>query len=558
MTDPAEVADVLIIGAGTAGCVLASRLSENPGRRVVLIESGADLLPDSEPAEVLSLYPLSYFNPRYLWPNLQVRWSAGRGLASFSQGHGVGGGSTVMGMWAVRGFADDYDDWAASGAEGWEWEQVLPFFKRLERDLDFAGSMHGDTGFIPIRRQDAAAQPPFCRAISAASVARGLPQIADINTDFRDGVALLPIAASTTRITASAAYLSARVRARPNLRLITGARCTRILFSENCATGVEALRDGHIETLRSTEVISCAGALQSPTLLQRSGIGERSWLEGLGIGVIADRPGVGAHLQNHPLLSLGMHLRPHATQVDLRASAAFLVLRMSSGLTPRSDLYASVLNRSSWHYFGRRLATLGLQLHKPESRGQVRIQAADPDAPASVDFALLSAPADMERMLKGLRVVTQLLLDPGVRSLGGAAGLVRPGRVTRVFASRTRMARALDAALARILPFVPALEARLFDLILGDVPLERLAAASETQLAEWVRASVAGVFHPVGTCRMGSAVDRTAVVDSQGRVYGTRKLRVVDASIMPAIPRSGTFLPTVMLAEKIAAGFDAE
>ena len=542
--------EVIIVGAGTAGCVLAARLSEDRGRRVLLVEAGRDFPPGAEPAEIKSLYPLSYFDPRFHWPGLQARWSAARPRLPFTQGRLVGGSSMVMGMWALRGFPQDYDAWAAAGAAGWSWRDVLPFFIRAERDLDFHGEVHGQEGPLAIRRQPQANWPPFCRAVAVAARNLGLGVVGDMNAEFGDGVSTLPISAAETRGSAAAAYLTREVRARSNLRILAQEECSRVLFDGTRATGIQTVT-GRI--LRASQVLLSAGALQSPAILMRSGIGPPRLLQAHGLPVVSARSGVGRNLQNHPVLPLGLHLHAHAVQPGLAHSAAFFCLRLSATREEPSDLYFSVLNRSAWHYFGRRLATIGVMLHKPRSRGHVAITSCAPGAALDVDFGLLSHPADLQRLFIGVRAAMRLLATEPVGATGARAGLVTPGSLARWLAHRTAGSRVLDRLCSVVLPLLPRLEERLMAQVLGRVPLSALQQAPEEHLASLLRRHVSGVFHPAGTCRMGHAGVGDAVVDAEGRVHGTQQLRVVDASIMPEIPRAGTFLPTVMIAEKIAA-----
>ena len=547
--------DVVIVGAGTAGCVLASRLSEDQHRTVLLVEAGSDFSRGVPPADIRSVNALSYFNPRYLWKGLQVRWHAGGAPALYSQGRSVGGGSNVMGMWALRGFASDYDEWTAAGAIGWGWQDVLPYFVAAEHDLDFTGPLHGQQGPITIRRQPLADWPPYCRAVSSVAQEIGLTRIDDMNAEFRDGVGVLPIAATDRRVSAASAYLAEPVRSRPNLTIATALHCARVTLEGGRATGVDVIQRGEVKHVRADQVILAAGALQSPAILMRSGIGPREVLQKLGIPLLHERTGVGANLQNHPVVALGLHLAPESVQRDRQASAAFCCLRMSSPSadSATSDLYFSVLNRSSWHHFGRRLATLGVMLHKPRSRGRVRIESANPLADPQVDFGFLSDPRDLDALAYGLGIAAQILCDGKVRSLGAQAGLVQHGRLTRALGTRSGVNRVLDSLLSAVMLVLPKLEHRLFSALLGTVSAESLRVAPPEHQRELVHQAISGVFHPVGTCRMGQSDDPMAVVNSAGCVHGVQGLRVIDASIMPTIPRAGTFLPTVMVAEKISA-----
>jgi 5-(hydroxymethyl)furfural/furfural oxidase len=523
----------------------------------MLVEAGPDFASGAEPADVASVYPLSYFNPRYLWRSMAASPRERRAAVPFPQGRLVGGSSAVMGMWAVRGFPDDYDEWQSAGAAGWAWDDVLPFFVRAERDLDFGGSMHGGAGPVSIRRQRKADWPPYCRAVACAAESLGLEHVADMNAEFRDGISVLPISATDRRVSAASAYLTHEVRARSNLRIASDVQCVRVVFDGVRAIGIEAQQGRSLRTFRASEVIVSAGALQSPTLLMRSGVGPQQVLERHGLNTVSARPGVGENLQNHAMVALGAHLAPASMQPDMKGSAAFFCLRMSSAPDERSDLYFSALNRSSWHYFGRKMATLVVMLHKPHSRGRVGMTSTQPGSAPKVDFAFLSDQRDAQRLVVGLRSAVRLLGDERVQQLVGRSGLVRPGRLTRMLAHRTPMARVLDHLCSTLFPLAPFLEDRLFGQVLGDMPLASLSAATDELLHAQLRQSVSGVFHPVGTCRMGRHDDPGAVVDPAGRVHGTHGLRVIDASIMPAIPRAGTFLPTVMIAEKIGAAIVA-
>jgi 5-(hydroxymethyl)furfural/furfural oxidase len=215
-------------------------------------------------------------------------------------------------------------------------------------------------------------------------------------------------------------------------------------------------------------------------------------------------------------------------------------------------LYLSVLNRSSWHHFGRRLATLNVMLHKPHSRGRVRLDHGSPQAVPQADFAFFSDPRDLDRMTTAVRRAAEMLSDARVRALGRQCGLVIPSQAANLLASRTPLTRLSNAVASAMMRLLPPLEKRLIAPLLSEWPLDKVRTAGHDQLRALLARVVTGVFHPVGTCRMGAAGDAAAVVDTTGRVHGIQGLRVADASVMPEIPRAGTFLPTVMVAEKIA------
>lgn len=549
--------DTVIVGGGAAGCVLAARISEDRARRVLLIEAGPDVDAASPPADVASIYPLSYYNPSYLWPGVTAAWGsdAGNRRAPFSQGRGVGGSSLVMGLWALRGMPQDYDEWETFGAAGWGWRDVLPYFIKTEQDVDFGGADHGGAGPIQIRRRKREDWPPFCRTVAQIAGESGLPLVEDINTDFRDGVCRIPLSATAhSRVSSASAYLTPSVRSRENLQILTDALCSRVLFTGLSAVGVEIAQAGQTSCIGAREVIVAAGALQAPALLQRSGIGPAEHLKSLGIPVVADLCGVGANLQNHPLLAFGVHLKPEFLQSDFAGSAAFVCLRMSSNsaMFPPGDLYFSVLNRSSWNYFGQRLAVLGVVVHKPYSRGRVLIQSAHSGPPLRIDFGFLSDKRDVQRFVTGVRAACRILRDERIRSLAQNIGVVRMQGLARALTFRTIPNRLVNAGICAALPAFPWLERWIVERVLGTSPDALSADGSDERIISLLRETVTGLFHPVGTCRMGAQGDRNAVVDNCGRVFGVANLRVADASIMPSIPRANTNIPTIMIAEKIA------
>lgn len=553
--------DTIIIGAGSAGCVLANRLSAQSARSVLLIEAGADTPPGHEPADVLDTYTSSYYNSAYKWPGLKAHWRT-RDTSpevTFDQGHVMGGGSTVMGMIALRGTPDDYDSWERLGASGWAWKDVLPYFRKLENDQDFQDQLHGDSGPIPIRRTPPAQWPPLSRAVEQFARERQIPNIADMNGDFRDGHGSLPMSSTPTRRASTAmSYLDASVRARKNLTILTGASVTKLMFEGRKVVGVTAKIGGVEKEFRANEVILSSGAIASPALLLRHGIGPADELRALGIDIVADLSGVGRNLQNHPLLFLAAHLRRGARQPASLRPHPMTCLRYSSGMpgSVANDMYIAAHSKSSWSAIGAQLANFNATIFKPVSRGRVTLFSAAAARPR-IEFNFVSEELDLLRLMDGFRRIVDLAFSKPVQALCTTVFPVR-------FTDRIRQLNALTPAnafkarlIAGTLDAAPFLVDTVFSRLTGQrVDLAALAH-DDAALADYVRANVAGTFHVSGTCRMGRADDTAAVVDTEGRVHGIGGLRVVDASIMPAVPRGNTNIPTIMLAEKISASICA-
>lgn len=547
----------LVIGGGTAGAVMASRLSED-GAAVVLLEAGGDIRAEDPPADVANLFPLSTFNPAYVWPGLTAHMGGPERVAvPFAQARVLGGGSTVMGMWALRGVPEDYDAWRAAGADGWGWDEVLPYFRKLEADNDFSGALHGADGPLPIRRQPREEWSPLALAMEAAAHGAGYGDVADMNADFADGHCVLPLTRfATSRASAGLCYLDAAVRARPNLTVVTGATVERLTGDGASVTGVEARRaDGSRLSVRARETILTAGAIHTPAVMMRSGFGPGAALAAAGIGVRADLPGVGANLQNHPLLPVTAFLTRAGRDAAMGRPPASTFLRWSTGQAGpgRGDMGLYIRSYLVWHALGRHMALLGPVLLRPLARGWVRLDAKAPDGHPQVAFNAMGEAEDLSRMVDGVRRMLALAETTAMQRVCGAPFLLVDAARLGRFNALSRRNALRGRVAASLLSLSPRLGRAAIGQLARMVPLAPLLDDPEA-LAELVTHEMSVTNHVAGTCRMGRADDPMAVSDTEGRVRGVAGLRVADASLMPTVPSGNTHLPTAMVAEKIADG----
>ena len=546
--------DFLIIGGGSAGAVLAARLSEDPGTRVLLVEAGRDTPPGAVPADIADTFPASSLNADYFWPGLQAVRSPGRPPQPFPQARVMGGGSSVMGLWALRGVPSDFDAWVAAGAEGWGWSDVLPYYRKLENDADRDQSQSTPRPY-PVRRMPREEWPAFAAAIEGAAAARGLAFNDDINERPVESFFAMPLSQDMmARASSASAYLSAVVRRRANLEIMADARATELKFDGLQVCGAAIQRDGVVKEIAAREVILSAGAIHSPVMLLRAGIGPAAELQRLGIAPRLDRAGVGRGLQNHPYLHIALTLPPRSRLAGHLRRFAVAGMRLSSGESgaPPADLLLFLIGRVSPRTYGPDVAMFGAALYAPHSRGAVTLASPDADVPPHIAFGMFEDARDPPRMLRAVRFAESILREESVAAAYHDAFLMPPVMSLHQF-NRPGLTGQVLALAAKATLNAPSFVSR---AIIGAAIrpgrwFANRGSSSPLSDAE-ILAAAAPMAHPVGTCKIGRPDDAMAVVDRACRVYGVGHLRVVDASVMPRIPSANTNLPTVMVAERAA------
>ena len=506
--------DVVIVGGGSAGCVLANRLTEDAERSVLLLEAGPDYAKfDELPIDLRDGYNVwrSAYGP-HSWAYQAYGTPQQDGTIEIPRGKAIGGSSSINGQVLFRGVPEDYDNWASWGNDEWAFTKVLPYFRKLENDLDFQGDdFHGSTGPIPVRRFKRSELLPTSAAFYDACVSLGFPEDPDQNHPDSDGIAHRPLNnIDGVRMSTALTYLSS-ARHRMNLTVKGSVTVHRILFAERTAVGVLAESGGELFSVEAGEIIVASGAIASPQILMLSGVGPAQDLAKLGITVVHDAPGVGANLRDHPAVftlfrgvgdgppdsapSIQVGLRYSPESSDTRSDIQLSPILMTSEHRP-----ASVQIDSNEFHFGFSAA-----LQNARTSGELTLKSSDPHEQPIINYNYLSDEMDRARMREAVKLGIELAKD---------------GAFAELIAERVN----------------PTDE----DL------------SSDDDLDNWLLRNVYTQHHSSGTCKMGPDDDPMAVVDQYCRVRGLMGLRVVDASVMPDVIRANTNATTIMIAEKVA------
>jgi 5-(hydroxymethyl)furfural/furfural oxidase len=472
---------------------------------------------------------------------------------SYPQARIMGGGSSIMGMWALRGVPSDFEAWEKAGAEGWGPSDVVKIYRKLENDLDRDNTQSKPAPYT-IRRVPHENWPPFATAMERAAMARGMPVIGDINEDPRAGFFPLPLSQDETRSSTASTYLSNDVRRRPNLEIMADTQVTALRFDGQRAVGVTLRRGGETTSIDAREVILSSGAIHSPAMLMRSGVGPGDELQRHGITPVAVRAGVGRNLQNHPYLNIAMTLPSGQRMDESLRHFALAGIRVSSGLKdcPPADLMVFAIGRVSGRGWGPSLAMVGASVYAPFSRGHVTLNSPDIDVRPAISFSFMSDPRDAPRMVQATRFAESLLMETAVKNTFNDAFILPPIMALNQF-DKPGVIGSIMAQAATMLLNAPAPVSRwVLNRMLAPGRWIGNARQRQALTEDEILSAVAPMGHVTSTCSIGRPDNPMAVVDKNCRVYGVDNLRVVDASVMPSVPSANTNLTTIMIAERAA------
>ena len=512
--------DVVIVGGGSAGCTLAARLSEDPNRSVLLLEAGPDYTDLEHTPDELKMghrQEASDIESRFNWayrgqgtPEQAVPMQVARGKV-------IGGSGAVNGQVFLRGVPEDYDNWAAEGNDEWSFIKLLPFFRKLETDLDVRDDFHGTDGPIPVRRLPREEFMPVNEAFHQATIAEGFPEDPDMNNPDSTGTGPVPMNnPDGIRTSAAMAYLNPN-RHRLNLNIKANVTARRVVFNGDRAVGIEAESGGETFIIEGSEIVLCSGGIASPQLLLLSGIGPKRHLNEMGIPVVKDLPGVGQNLRDHPLITIELEPREGVKLATTEPRIHSGLRYTAEGSKTRNDiqLFPSsftglrsgdpLQGRSPERPQGMRITCI---LKLADSAGELTLTSTNPSDPPRLDYKYFETDWDRKRMREAIHLSLRLLEHP---SFG--------------------------------------------ELVERRISPTDYDVATDGALDTWLRQNVATTQHTSGTCKMGLESDSMAVVDQNCRVRGFQNLRVVDLSICPNVVRSNTNATAIVIAERAAGWF---